>query len=309
MGPALGLVGGLARQPDLGSTGCLLLGLGRGHQRGGQRLQPGIGDQPDRIRNVLLLTVGVEGGDCKATIGPQFELDARPAGTQGAHHARKDGDGAVAGVGIAGAQHGGDELAGVAVEDQQRVIHVLAEVAVVGRAFLLAVGGIIGAVTVQQDVLRHAITCPLAEVDLKERPGQPVAGPRIDSVLQAREGGLTGEVRGTVRQAATHQLEQGVRAQRIGIVLVFVPTGDLKDALADEGVQRVLHGAAAPLRDEAGERGAQLQGGLGFGEPRQSAIGGQASAVEGRLQRTCGRSGEGDGRCGRIGGHGSLLGR
>ena len=140
--------------------------------------------------------------------------DARPARPQRPHQALEDGHGAPGAVGVARAQDGGDELVGVAVEDQQRVVHVLAVVAVVGGPLLLAVGRVVGPVQVEQDPRGRPAPLPLPEVDRAQGHGQAVAGRRPHRVLQAREGRLAGQVGPRLRQPAADQLEQRVAAQR-----------------------------------------------------------------------------------------------
>ena len=88
----------------------------------------------------------VQGGDREATIRPQFDTYLGPSGPQGLDQPLEDGEDPVAAVGIARPQDRGDQLVAIPVEEQQGVIHVLAIVAVVGGAFLVAVGGIVGAI-------------------------------------------------------------------------------------------------------------------------------------------------------------------
>jgi hypothetical protein len=49
-------------------------------------------------------------------------------------------------------QDGGDQLVGLAVKDQQGVVHVLLVVPVIGTAFLLPMGRIVGAVQIEDQV-------------------------------------------------------------------------------------------------------------------------------------------------------------
>src|ERR1035437_3141573 len=74
-------------------------------------------------------------------------------------------------------------------------IQVLAVVAVVSRPLLLAVRGVVGAVDVQQDVRRWTILLSLLQVHRQQRVRQVAAGPAVHRVLQAREGGLAGQLR------------------------------------------------------------------------------------------------------------------
>ncbi len=197
-------------------------------------------------------------------------------------------------------QHGRDELVRLAVEDEQRVVHVLAVVPVVGAAFLLPVGRIIRAVEVEHDVGGHAVPLPLAQVDLPQGQGQAVAALAIDGVLQARQRRLAGQVGPGLGQAATDQLQQRVGAQGVGVVLVLVAAGDLEDALADQCRQGVAHRAAPPLGNHRGEGGAQPDGQLRLLQPRQPAVGGQPPGVELDLQRQRGRTEKAIDGCGRL---------
>jgi hypothetical protein len=96
------------------------------------------------------------------------------------------------GVGGARAQDGGDELAGLPVEDEQRVVHVLPVIPMIGAPLLLPMRRVVGAVQVEDDVRRHAVALALAQIDLPQRLGQPVAIPRREAVLPARQRRLAG---------------------------------------------------------------------------------------------------------------------
>ena len=111
---------------------------------------------------------------------------ARPAsGSVGAHDPLEDGDYPPAGVHRPRAQDGGNELVGVPVEDEQGMIHMLAVVAMVGRAFLLPVGGVGGAVQIEQNVGRRSAgllpteLLALLPIDVAERDGKLVAGAAV----------------------------------------------------------------------------------------------------------------------------------
>ena len=79
---------------------------------------------------------------------------------------------------------------------------MLAVVAVVARAFLLAVRRVFGGVEVQEDARGRPVLAALAHVGLRQGPGDAQAVPRARGVLQAREGGLAGEVFAGLGQSA-----------------------------------------------------------------------------------------------------------
>ena len=122
------------------------------------------------------------------------------------------------------------------------MVHVLAIKGMVGGAFLRAIGRVVGAVKVEQDALGCARALTLAQIEVDQRDGQAIAGALVHGIVEAREGRLGGERGASVRKAATDELEERVMAQGIGIILILVATGDLKDALADESFERVLAG-------------------------------------------------------------------
>ena len=236
----------------------------------------------------MRLTVVVQGRDGEAAIRPQFDRDLGPARPQVPHQALEDAEGAPTGVAGARPQHGGDELARLPVEDQQRVVHVLAIIAMVGHAFLPAVGRIVRAIKVEHDVRGHTIALPLLQVEPDQRHRQAVARLGIDGILQAGEGGLAGQVR-LLGQASADQLEERIGAQGVGIILILVATGDLEDALAHQRLQRVTDRATAPLGDVRGQSGTQAERGIGLREPAQTAIAGELWPIEARLHRRGGQ--------------------
>ncbi len=68
-------------------------------------------------------------------------------------------------------------MIGIAVDDQQRVIQVLAVVPVIGTALLGAVGGITSPVTIEDAVGGRAVLFPLAQGALAQHPDVTVLPP------------------------------------------------------------------------------------------------------------------------------------
>ena len=111
------------------------------------------------------------------------------------------------------------------------MVHGLAEVAVVGPAFLLAMRGIGSAIQVEDDARRHPVPLAFAQIQFPPRHRQAIAVARRHPVLQPREGWLAGEILSRRRQPPANQLQQRVVAQGVRIVLVRVAGDDLVDAL------------------------------------------------------------------------------
>ncbi len=80
------------------------------------------------------------------------------------------------------------------VEDEQRMVDVLAVIAVIEGAFLLSVYRIVGGVEVQKDLLWSAIALPLSKVGLEEDFGYLAARAFVRRVLKSREGRLARQI-------------------------------------------------------------------------------------------------------------------
>jgi hypothetical protein len=88
-------------------------------------------------------------------------------------------------VGGARAQDRGDQLPGVRVEDEERMVHLLAVVAVVSRPLLLAVRRVVGAIEIEHQPAGSTVPLPLAHIDFHEGFGKLIAGVPIHRVLQS----------------------------------------------------------------------------------------------------------------------------
>lgn len=77
-----------------------------------------------------------------------------------------------------------------------------------GIGLLGAVGRIVGVPNIWHDVRRHAVTFPLALVDLPHHLGEAVAVEGTDRVFQPGEAGLDGQVGSGQGQAAADVPEQ-----------------------------------------------------------------------------------------------------
>lgn len=116
-------------------------------------------------------------------------------------------------------------------------------------------------------------------------------------------------MRSRLGRPAANELEQGVGAQIVRVVLVVVAASHLKDALLEERDQRMTHPPAAPLRYMASQAFAQAELFVGLGQPQQAAIAGDSAAVESSLECKArwGVEAHRRGNCGTILHVGSLL--
>jgi hypothetical protein len=147
-------------------------------------------------------------------------------------------------VGIARTQHRGQGKAVAAVEDEERVIHVLFVITVEEAELLLAMGGVIGGVHVQDDDLAGTGMGLEVQIEKPVREPAQVSGGHL--VFEAGERGLGGQVNRTFRSLTGHDLESRVLGEPGGIVIVFVTQGDGKQTLTDQGEEIVFDLAGIP---------------------------------------------------------------
>ena len=120
-------------------------------------------------------------------------------------------------MGIARAQHRTHQLPALPIKDQQGMIHVLIVVAVKAGELLLAVGGIVRGVNIQDDHLRRCVNdlTYCSSISRTERAQRP----DVHRILQPRQRRL-GRKASRLRGAIADTLEEWVMPQPIGIVAV-----------------------------------------------------------------------------------------
>src|SRR5215208_1441641 len=110
-------------------------------------------------------------------------------------------------MGVAGPQKRRDQVPALAVEDEQRMVDVLAVVAVVVAAFLLAVGGVVGCVEVQKNLIWSAVLLSLPEVKLEEDFGYLAARASRGRILHPRDGTLARKRGAALGKCAAGELQ------------------------------------------------------------------------------------------------------
>ena len=145
----------------------------------------------------------------------------------------------MGGVGIARAQHRGQGKAAAAVEDEERVVHVLFVIPMEKAELLFAMGGVVGGVHVEDDHLAGAGMG--LEVQVQEPVGESAQVLGADPVLKPGQGGLGGQVAGTFRSFAGHDLQGRVPGQGGGVVVVFVTLGNGEQPLPHQGQEIMPH--------------------------------------------------------------------
>ncbi len=139
--------------------------------------------------------------------------------------------------------------------------------------FLIAVGGIVRGVEVQEHLLgRSSVFGPHFKVELEDGFGYPAARAPRGRVLQARDGRLARQIGPALRQRAARHLQQGVFAQGIRIVLVLVAARYLEDPLAHQRGQGVAPPPLSLLRHALGDGLAQTQLLVRLRKPKKPAV-------------------------------------
>ena len=129
-------------------------------------------------------------------------------------------------------QPGGEQTAGVAFEDQQRVIHVLAVATIEEAQLLLPMSRIVRRVKIEQDLAAFSyLFTTHADKPIEQNILQTDDLASRRRVLPTTERRLRAQ--SLAQRLIGKDLERRVVAQQIGIVRVFVARDDLVDALAE----------------------------------------------------------------------------
>lgn len=151
-----GAVPGAGTVAKRGEPALLRVGLGEGVlDLGGELGHPAtkalVGDHADDVAHAVLLEQSVEGRDGEPRVGPHQDGGPRVGTPQSGQDAREDPHGTLGCVSVARAQDGGEGVAGDAVEDPQKMEHVLVVEAVEHAQLLGAVGAVVCGIDVEHD--------------------------------------------------------------------------------------------------------------------------------------------------------------
>lgn len=105
-------------------------------------------------------------------------------------------------------------------------------------------GGVIGGVHIEDDHLPGAGMG--LEVQVYKEVGEPAQVLGGGPVLEPGQSRLRGQVVGTLRSLAGHDLESRVLGEPGGVVVVFVTQGDGEQTLTDQGEEIVFNLAGIP---------------------------------------------------------------
>ena len=147
-------------------------------------LEDELAGMPQCVLDAEELAELIEQGQSEAGIAAQLDLHFGKSGLQSRHQAQQHGHDAGMTGGVSRSQPRCQQTSGVALEDQHGVIHVLAVGAVEEAELLLAMGGIVGGIDIQQDLAAFADLLAAETNELlqaERRSGAPDRGRKVRS--------------------------------------------------------------------------------------------------------------------------------
>src|SRR5713226_1800802 len=226
--------------------------------RFGALLEDAVGGDADGILDLEELAELIEQRQSKTGIAAQLDLHAGEGRLQTRYQTQQHGHDTGMTGGVSRTQPCRQQASGVTLEDQHGVIHMLVVSAVEEAELLLAVGGVVGGIEVEQNLtaLAHLVAAETDELlDQSVVEVHQVAGAR--RVLPAAQGRL-----GTERVAEfliRDDLQHGIVAQAVGIVGVFIAGDDLVDALSQQFERIVTDALVVPrIAEQRGQIASQM---------------------------------------------------
>ena len=188
----------------------------------------GIAGESEDIADLMGVAEGEHFGSGIMRIAPHHDDDLRPGLPDTGDNPFEDGADFLAGGPFARAENGGDELAALSFEDEHGFEAESVVIAVEEGELLGAMGGVLGVVEVQDDMVRRSLVGGDEEVNRSISQAAQIFGG--DGVLQTGKRGLTGQVL-FGRKPVAGGFERGVQPEGVGVVGVFISAGNLEDTL------------------------------------------------------------------------------
>ena len=237
-----------------------------------------VGGDAEGILDVEELAELIEQGQSEAGIAAQLDLHAGKRGLQTRHQAQQHGHDTGMAGGRTRPQARRQQTAGVALEDQHGMIHVLAVGAVEEAELLLAVSGIVGGIDVEQN-LAALTDLVAAEPDELLTPDvveahQIAGGGRV---LPTAEGGLGAE---RVSQFLIgDDLQERIVAQAVGVVGIFIASDDLVEALPQKRQGIMMNAVVLPrIAEQLGPVASQMMTLIESSQGQKTGVAGDLAA-------------------------------
>jgi len=232
------------------------------------------GGDAEGILDVEELAELIQQGQSETSIAAQFDFYAREGGFESRQQTHQHGHDAGMARGVSSTQARRQQASTVAFEDQHGVIHVLAVGAVEKTELLLAVGGVVGGIEIEQNLpaLAHLVAAETDELlDQSVVEVDQVAGAR--RVLPAAEGGLRAQR--VAEFLIGDDLQHRIVAQAVGIVRVFVAGHDLVDALSQQFERVVTDAVIFPrIAEQRGQIAGQMMALVEGAQGQQAGVAG-----------------------------------
>lgn len=300
-------VGPLGRSLDAGDDGTLdLPGLGgiregretadfviaavEARQRGvvGQIGDAGaqhrVGGQAEDVGDAVALQPvhGLMAG--VVAVAAYHDVDARPAGPDGAHHMAQHQRHLGAARGLAWTQDHGDRFAGGGFVNVDRLKAAAVVIGVEQRQLLAAMDPILGVVDIQHDAPWHGLEAIAKQLDHRRHHADQ-RGP-AGQVLQPADGRLRAQRTAAFGQPTDRHLEGRVDAQGLAVIGIRIAASDHQHPKTDHLGQRVLDTPAITrVRQAPGQALGNAKPAFDPGQQQDSRIRGQPTAVESSLNR------------------------
>ena len=242
--PAPGAIAQAGEPPHV-LPGALEALLGAGDERCGQLLQSRIAAEADGVGEAVVFEPVVKPRGGETSVGAQRQRDPRRVRAQARHETIELGQQAVDRAGLAATQLGREQRTAAALEDQQRLIDILAVLAVEEAQLLVPVAGVVSRVDVEDQLLTERPGSAGPQEPLERQPLQALDAGPVRGVLEPRHGRLRAQRHRQV-PLPDHRLQRGVGAQQVGVVRIFVARNDLVDALAQQSEGGMLDPVSPP---------------------------------------------------------------
>lgn len=221
---------------------------------------------------VELLDAAIDAGAAKAGVGAHHHRAVGPVqGLEEYDDTLDPLDGVLGVMSVSGPKNHRDQLAGLIVEDKERMEHMAAMKAAKRQFLLSAVALESRRIDVESDF--SALVIEAANPAEDELPLHRLDMGRGGRVFQPRQRRLRRQC-APIGRAAACGLQDGVVAKPVGVVLVGISKGNLDDTLEDLLLARMHHpGGVAPIGHQVGDGLADAESVFGLPEQNSAAIG------------------------------------
>lgn len=260
-------------------------------------LQDGIACQAEQIKDVVSLAPVHDAMSAKAAVAAEHDADVGPFLAKALNQKLKDRPGVQGSVDVGRPQVGDQQvIAAMNVERQEAVVVV---VAVEEAIFLMSVHEVVGGVEIEDEFLRRRGMFEAISLDesFDEGDGEVKERFALDAIFESAESGRRSELGRVVGTGMIGDgLPEGIVAELLMIVEIFVAAGDGEDPLSEQGPLRMDNKSGLTgIGNDAIEGIDQSELLIGLPEQEGAGVGGEGSAREIGDEIASKKAGERDG--------------